>query len=129
MRPNDGRADVDVGLWLDLAGAADDRGEILVMNLRGQNFGVARLCLTMKTATRTIATITADTIRRIFFMGAVVLQEAPDLFYAKPSHPVPKCGRIHKTHESLTLALCRNATTSLPWWLVRAGIHAGRPVD
>ena len=45
MRPNDGRADVDISLWLDLAGAADDRGEVLVMNLGGQNFGVARLLL------------------------------------------------------------------------------------
>ena len=40
-----GCADVDVGLGLDLAGAADDRGKILAGDLGGQNLGVARLLL------------------------------------------------------------------------------------
>src|SRR5437764_11928251 len=44
-----------------------------------------------------------------FFMGAVVLQEAPDLFYAKPSHPVPKYNGIRKTYGSLKLAFRLNA--------------------
>ncbi len=40
-----GGADVDVGLWLDLAGAADDGGEVLAYDFGGQNLGVARLLL------------------------------------------------------------------------------------
>ena len=38
-------AEVDVGLGLDLAGAADDRGEVLAMNLGGEDLGITRLLL------------------------------------------------------------------------------------
>ena len=40
-----GGADVDVGLWLDLAGAADDGREILLVDLGSEHLGVARLLL------------------------------------------------------------------------------------
>ncbi len=40
-----GGAEVDVGLGLDLAGAADHRGQILPHDLGGQNLGVAGLLL------------------------------------------------------------------------------------
>ena len=38
-----GGAQIDVGLGLDLAGTADDRGQILPYDLGGQNLGVAGL--------------------------------------------------------------------------------------
>ena len=38
-----GGADIDVGLGLDLPGAADDRTQVLSNNLSGYNFGVTRL--------------------------------------------------------------------------------------
>ena len=73
-------ADIDIGLGLDLAGSADDRGQILRDNLGGQNLGVARLLLTDEDGNKTTGHNTRqDTIRKIFFMGAVVLQEAPVL--------------------------------------------------
>ena len=34
-----GCADVDVGLWLDLAGSADDRGKVLSSHLPGRHLG------------------------------------------------------------------------------------------
>ena len=40
-----GGADVHIGLGLDLAGAADDRGQILLHELCGQHLGVAGLLL------------------------------------------------------------------------------------
>jgi len=40
-----GCAHIDIGLWLDLAGAADDGGQILARDRGGKNLGVAGLRL------------------------------------------------------------------------------------
>ena len=40
-----GGAEVDIGLGLDLAGAADDRGQVLARDFGGQHLGVAGLLL------------------------------------------------------------------------------------
>ena len=74
-----GSSQVDVGLGLDLAGAADDRGQVLLDQLGGQNFGVTRLLLVNEQGHKSGGHHYGENDQEYFFHVRFVLQVSPNI--------------------------------------------------
>ena len=87
-----GGAHVYIGLGLDLAGAADDRGQILALDLGGQNLGVAGLLPPDKDAHQHDNNHDAENHQEYLLDLHMlrVLQVFLFLVYAKGANPVPE---------------------------------------
>ena len=77
-----GGAEVDVVLGLDLAGAADDRGQVLLYDLGGQNLGVASLLPVDEQGHKPGGHHYGENDQEDLFHVRFVLQVSPILVYA-----------------------------------------------
>ena len=85
-----GGAKVNVGLGLDLAGAADNRGQILAHDLGGQNLGIARLLLVDHEGHKSGSHYYSANNQENLFHVRFVLQTSPDSVYAIGPGKVPR---------------------------------------
>jgi hypothetical protein len=104
-----GGAQIHIGLRLDLAGAADDCGQVLLYDFGGQNLGVAGLLMVDEQKHESGGNQYGESNQEYLFHVRFVLQTSPDSVYAilfgtvpcrrpirlrrLPCRPVAVCGK------------------------------------
>jgi len=87
-------AQVDIGLGLDFAGAADDRSQILARDLGSQNLGVSGLLLIDHEGHKSGGHHYGKCYQEDLFHVRCMLQVSPNSVYAITGRPVPDCGQL-----------------------------------